>query len=89
MTILFKNGYFKMGHFEQFIITDKLYKINDYICDLFPNRVFKKKSQILLEENDNGSYITNSDISSVNNQIKNEPKKLSRKQKKNLKSQRN
>ena len=85
MSITFKNGYFKMGHFEQLLIADKIYKINEYISELFPNRIFKKKNQTILEENDSGTYLKNFDNIQTNNQPKSEQKKLSRKQKKKTK----
>ena len=89
MTLSFKNGYFKVGHFEQLLINNKVYKVNEFICELLPNRTFKKKNQTILEENENGIYLKNFDNNQVNNQTKIESKKLSRKQKKNLnKSQR-
>lgn len=78
MNITFKNGYFKVGHFEQLIIADKIYKVNEFISELLPNRNIKRKSQIILETNENGIYFNDFE----NNQTNNEPKKLSRKQKK-------
>lgn len=78
MTITFKNGYFKVGHFEQLIIADKIYKINEFISELLSNRTIKRKSIVILEENENGIYLNDFE----NNQSKSEPKKLSRKQKK-------
>lgn len=80
MKITFKNGYFKFGLFEQLIISDKIYKINEFRQELFPNRNSKKKSITILEENENGNYFK--DFEDNQNIQKNNIKKLSRKQKK-------
>ena len=85
MTLSFKNGYFKIGHFEQLLVNNKVYKVNEYICELLPNRTFKKKNQTILEENDSGNYLKNFDNIQTNTQPKSEQKKLSRKQKKKTK----
>ena len=39
MTITFKNGYYKNGSFEQFIIDKSIYKVNEFTCELLPNRI--------------------------------------------------
>lgn len=84
MTITFKNGYFKTGNFEQLLINDQVYKINEYICELLPNRSFKRKNYTILEENENGIYLKNFENAKSDTQEKNDTKKLSRKQKKAL-----
>lgn len=83
MTITFKNGYFKTGRFEQLIIDKNIFTVNEYTCELLTNRTFKRKNQTILEENDFGIYIKDFENNKqINVTLKDEPKKLSRKQKK-------
>ena len=87
MTLTFKNGYYKSVFFEQLLIADKIYTINEFRTDLFPNRVTKKKTQTILELNDGGTYIKESKEVENNTSPQDGTKKLTRKQKKQLRNQ--
>ena len=57
MTISFENGFFKTGFFQQFIIDNSFHTVNEFRCDILPNRTIKRDNQILFEMNKYGQYI--------------------------------
>lgn len=57
MTISFENGFFKTGFFKQFIINNSFNTVNEFRCDILPNRTIRKDGQVLFEMNKYGQYI--------------------------------